>query len=99
MLAEETREEAIEAIRHIGREHRPASVDPLAESLTCACGHTSIEYDGLEKHRAELILAALRLNLPSHQDLTHRCRYGDTNGDGDCPHGYRRFVVDPNGVG
>lgn len=43
-----------------------------------------------------LIAAALDLMDAAEtvEEVPHRCRYGDTNGDGDCPHGFTSFVVD-----
>jgi hypothetical protein len=66
-------EALIEAIRAIGREHRPSVVDAIRHALVCACGVKSTEPDGLERHRAELIHAATveHLGLVEETRLIH----------------------------
>jgi hypothetical protein len=59
MVVADPDEALIEAIRAIGREHRPSVVDAIRNALVCACGVKSTEPDGLERHRAELIHAAM----------------------------------------
>jgi hypothetical protein len=72
MVMADPEQALIEAIRTIGREHRPASMSVLLESMTCACGVESSEPDGLERHRAELILAAVDADRASIQAETLR---------------------------
>ena len=52
-------DEVVEAVRAVGREHRPKAVRFSPDALVCACGVESANPDGLEAHRAALILAAL----------------------------------------
>jgi hypothetical protein len=73
-------EALIEAIRAIGREHRPSVVDTIRNALVCACGVKSTEPDGLERHRAELIHAA----MVEHLGLVEERRAS--------PHDYRRSL-------
>lgn len=49
----------VSTIRAIGRDHRPLSVSVERDTLTCACGYESSNYDGLEEHRAQMIVEAL----------------------------------------
>lgn len=52
-------EEELTLVRQVGTTHRPAAIHHATDELECHCGHKSSEPDGLEKHRAELILDAL----------------------------------------
>lgn len=48
--------DTIARVRTIGQYHRPASVSVERASVTCQCGHESTNSDGLEEHRATLIV-------------------------------------------
>lgn len=50
----------------------------------------ALQARGRAKARTVTVLAV--------EEVIHHCRYGDTNGDGDCPHGFTRFVIDENGA-
>ncbi|MGV8847102.1 hypothetical protein [Tessaracoccus sp.] len=53
------RERVRDAIQLIGRTHRPAVINVVDNSMTCACGVVSTALDGLEGHRADVILTAI----------------------------------------
>ncbi|MGG5257476.1 hypothetical protein [Phycicoccus avicenniae] len=48
--------DTIARVRAIGLYHRPAAISVERDTLTCQCGHESANTDGLEEHRATLIV-------------------------------------------
>ena len=95
--------DAAALVRAIGREHRPARIDVVRDVAICACGVESSNHDGLEEHRAELIVSALttpaamldalvRAGVLTEEQHCAHARAAQTDGD------YRSYTCEDAGT-